>query len=164
MLYPGLFPLRNIPTTLSGLQTRISAWLTILIMGLLASIRYLLSVMTKRFPHQDISFHHHRTEDPQGYVENGKLSFILRRLGELEAKVQALEAKPPQVPFDQEELLNAAVYRVDALEAELISVKKVHLHCWKKSSFEHRYRLENFTLHNIHFNEFICFKLFFKRH
>jgi hypothetical protein len=132
MFYPGSFPVRNMPTTLSGLQTRISAWPTALILGLLAFIVSVLRVMTKRFPHQNISFHHHRAEDPQGYVENGNPSFMLQRLGELEEKVWALEAKPPQVPLGNEETLNAAVYRVDALEAELISMKKVLLLCWKK--------------------------------
>lgn len=56
---------------------------------------------------------------------NGTLTSVLTRLGELEEKVQALEAKPPQVPFEKEELLHTAVYRVDVLEAELISMKKV---------------------------------------
>ncbi|KAK6939496.1 CRAL-TRIO lipid binding domain [Dillenia turbinata] len=51
-------------------------------------------------------------------------SSILRRLNELEGKVELLQAKPPVMPFEKEELLNAAVSRVDALEAELISTKK----------------------------------------
>jgi len=55
---------------------------------------------------------------------NGTLTSVLRRLDELEEKVQTFEVKPPQVPFEKEELLNAAVHRVDALEAELISMKK----------------------------------------
>jgi hypothetical protein len=54
---------------------------------------------------------------------------MLRRLGELEDKVQVLETKPSEMPFEKEELLNAAVRRVDALEAELISTKKVSLFC-----------------------------------
>lgn len=63
------------------------------------------------------------------YTEKDVLSSMLRRLGELEDKVQVLETKPSEMPFEKEELLNAAVRRVDALEAELISTKKVSLFC-----------------------------------
>lgn len=50
---------------------------------------------------------------------------LLQRLAELEEKLETLQAKPTAMPSDKEELLNAAMYRVDALEAELISTKKV---------------------------------------
>ncbi|CAM8888855.1 unnamed protein product [Rhodiola kirilowii] len=52
------------------------------------------------------------------------MSPVLRRLAELEGKLDTLQAKPIEMPSDKEELLNAAMYRVDALEAELISTKK----------------------------------------
>ncbi|KAL1558024.1 Phosphatidylinositol/phosphatidylcholine transfer protein sfh8 [Salvia divinorum] len=52
------------------------------------------------------------------------LSSVLKRLGELEEKVITLQTKPSEMPHEKEELLNAAVYRVDALEAELIATKK----------------------------------------
>ncbi|OAY50686.1 phosphatidylinositol/phosphatidylcholine transfer protein SFH8 isoform X2 [Manihot esculenta] len=52
------------------------------------------------------------------------LSSVLKRLGELEEKVDMLQVKPFRMPYEKEELLNAAVCRVDALEAELISTKK----------------------------------------
>lgn len=48
----------------------------------------------------------------------------LERLCELEEKVVMLQSKPNVMPCEKEELLNAAVYRVDALEAELITTKK----------------------------------------
>ncbi|XP_004499192.1 phosphatidylinositol/phosphatidylcholine transfer protein SFH8-like isoform X3 [Cicer arietinum] len=51
-------------------------------------------------------------------------SSALKRLGELEEKVEMLQSKPNVMPSEKEELLNAAVYRVDALEAELITTKK----------------------------------------
>lgn len=53
------------------------------------------------------------------------ISSIMRRLTEVEEKVQTLQTKPVQMPSEKEELLNAAIYRVDALEAELIATKKV---------------------------------------
>ncbi|KAK4793274.1 hypothetical protein SAY86_023709 [Trapa natans] len=57
----------------------------------------------------------------------GILASLIKRLGELEEKVDTLQAKPAEMPYEKEELLNAAVYRVDALEAELIGTKKVVL-------------------------------------
>ncbi|PIA52759.1 hypothetical protein AQUCO_01000554v1 [Aquilegia coerulea] len=52
------------------------------------------------------------------------ISSLLTKLNELEEKVYALQIKPSEMPFEKEELLNAAIYRVDALEAELIATKK----------------------------------------
>ncbi|XP_042468421.1 phosphatidylinositol/phosphatidylcholine transfer protein SFH8-like [Zingiber officinale] len=57
-------------------------------------------------------------------VEADLLSCLTRKLGELEEKANALQAKPFEMPSEKDELLNAAVCRVDALEAELIVTKK----------------------------------------
>ncbi|XP_062099279.1 phosphatidylinositol/phosphatidylcholine transfer protein SFH6-like isoform X2 [Humulus lupulus] len=59
-----------------------------------------------------------------GFTKADLLSCALKKLGELEEKVNMLQAKPFEMPCEKEELLNAAVYRVDALEAELIATKK----------------------------------------
>ncbi|KAF4350114.1 hypothetical protein F8388_001292 [Cannabis sativa] len=59
-----------------------------------------------------------------GFPKADLLSSALIKLGELEEKVSMLQAKPFEMPCEKEELLNAAVYRVDALEAELIATKK----------------------------------------
>ncbi|KAK2660575.1 hypothetical protein Ddye_007108 [Dipteronia dyeriana] len=58
------------------------------------------------------------------FNEADLLNSVLQNLYELEEKVGMLQGKPFQMPFEKEELLNAAVYRVDALEAELIATKK----------------------------------------
>ncbi|KAL0365547.1 UNVERIFIED_CONTAM: Phosphatidylinositol/phosphatidylcholine transfer protein SFH8 [Sesamum angustifolium] len=58
------------------------------------------------------------------FTEAELLSSVMKRLVELEEKVNTLQAKPSEMPYEKEELLNAAVYRVDALEAELIATKK----------------------------------------
>ncbi|KAJ8762187.1 hypothetical protein K2173_007342 [Erythroxylum novogranatense] len=52
------------------------------------------------------------------------LPSVLKRLGELEEKVDMLQTRPFKMPCEKEELLNAAVCRVDGLEAELIATKK----------------------------------------
>ena len=59
------------------------------------------------------------------FTEVDLLSSVLKKLSELEEKVDMLQAKPSEMPYEKEELLNAAVCRVDALEAELIATKKV---------------------------------------
>ncbi|CAL0305916.1 unnamed protein product [Lupinus luteus] len=51
-------------------------------------------------------------------------SMLKKRLDEVEEKVSTLQSKPCKMPYEKEELLNAAVRRVDALEAELIATKK----------------------------------------
>ncbi|KAL2318783.1 hypothetical protein Fmac_032659 [Flemingia macrophylla] len=66
-----------------------------------------------------------RPPSPVPRLTNAELiSSALKRLGELEEKVDMLQSKPNVMPCEKEELLNAAVYRVDALEAELIATKK----------------------------------------
>lgn len=60
-----------------------------------------------------------------GYTEADLLSSMLKKLAELEGKVDILQSKPCEMPSEKEELLHAAVCRVDALEAELIATKKV---------------------------------------
>lgn len=59
------------------------------------------------------------------YNDTELLSSVLQTLQELEEKIGTLQGRPFQMPYDKEELLNAAVCRVDALEAELIATKKV---------------------------------------
>ncbi|CAA2964127.1 phosphatidylinositol phosphatidylcholine transfer SFH8-like isoform X1 [Olea europaea subsp. europaea] len=61
---------------------------------------------------------------PPEFTEVELLSSVLKKLGDLEEKVNTLQEKPLEMPHEKEELLNAAVYRVDALEAELIATKK----------------------------------------
>ena len=61
------------------------------------------------------------------FTEADLLSNMMKRLGELEEKVDTLQSKPNEMPHEKLELLNAAVCRVDALEAELIATKKVIL-------------------------------------
>ncbi|GAB2267331.1 Phosphatidylinositol/phosphatidylcholine transfer protein sfh8 [Dionaea muscipula] len=61
---------------------------------------------------------------PPAFNQADILSNMMGRLDELEEKVDALRLKPFEMPYEKEELLNAAVCRVDALEAELIATKK----------------------------------------
>lgn len=62
-----------------------------------------------------------------GFPHSDFSTTVLWRLGELERKVDMLRTKP--LSREKEELLAAAVCRVDALEAELIATKKVMPFC-----------------------------------
>ncbi|XP_074263092.1 phosphatidylinositol/phosphatidylcholine transfer protein SFH8-like [Silene latifolia] len=57
-------------------------------------------------------------------ADTNLFSHTLRRLTELEERVSTLQTKFMKMPSEKEELLNTAIYRVNALEAELISTKK----------------------------------------
>uniref|UniRef100_A0A452ZQS8 CRAL-TRIO domain-containing protein n=1 Tax=Aegilops tauschii subsp. strangulata TaxID=200361 RepID=A0A452ZQS8_AEGTS len=135
----GSLSLRNLPTTFEGIRTLVVAWLTVFIVTLFAMLRSIPSRMAKRLSNQSNDHDHYYVDCPQeqeykeefrppspapAYTEKEILSTLVRRLGELEEKVQALEKKPSEMPFEKEELLNASARRVDALEADLISTKK----------------------------------------
>lgn len=49
----------------------------------------------------------------------------VKRMAELEERVNKLCIKPPDMPREKEELLKATITRVEALEQELIVSKKV---------------------------------------
>ncbi|KAL9378577.1 hypothetical protein Peur_029912 [Populus x canadensis] len=53
---------------------------------------------------------------------------VLKRMAELEDKVSVLSSKPVSMPPEKEEMLNAAISRVEALEQELMATKKVFQH------------------------------------
>ncbi|KAK8933950.1 hypothetical protein KSP39_PZI015817 [Platanthera zijinensis] len=79
--------------------------------------------LTKRTPEAPKVEQHCQPTSGSVGVESG--SSVLGRIGELEKKVDILQTKPSEMPHEKEELLTAAMRRVDALEAELIATKKV---------------------------------------
>ncbi|KAL6517315.1 Phosphatidylinositol/phosphatidylcholine transfer protein sfh8 [Orobanche minor] len=122
-----------------NLLARLLATLTTFFMTLFLYFRSLPSRVTKKLPdpslqqdqiNQEFSFDTRPKEEfrppspTPSYTEAELLSSVMKRLGELEEKVYILQSKPSEMPCEKEELLNAAVYRVDALEAELIATKK----------------------------------------
>lgn len=66
-------------------------------------------------------------EDPKVMVSAAQYSMVLTRLAEMEEKVVVMSNKPIEMPPEKEEILNAAVDRAEALEAELTATKKVIL-------------------------------------
>lgn len=133
----------NLPITSKnpeGIRARAMALVMIVIMALVSFFRLVTYRVTKRLP--DTARNHDQSipeaatdETPKeefrppsptpAFTEANVVPTVLKRLSELEEKVDTLQSKPNEMPHEKEELLNAAVCRVDALEAELIATKKV---------------------------------------
>jgi len=123
-----------------GLQARILAMFTAFFITLFTVFCSVKRHLTKNLPKDTSSDHNQNIDElsldaaPKeefrppspipGFSQAELLSSVLRKLGDLEEKVDTLQAKPSEMPYEKEELLNAAVCRVDALEAELIATKK----------------------------------------
>lgn len=60
-------------------------------------------------------------------VTHNDYVMMMKRMSDLEDKVITLSQKPPTMPPEKEELLNAALSRVHELEQELSSTRKVHI-------------------------------------
>ncbi|AQK68211.1 Phosphatidylinositol/phosphatidylcholine transfer protein SFH8 [Zea mays] len=117
---------------------KIVATLMACLMAIVMLVRSVKDLVTRRLPYKGGSEEIHSTLYPDpiqkeefrppspipGFAEADLFAVVLQRLGELEEKVQMLQEKPSEMPCEKEELLNAAVRRVDALEAELIVTKK----------------------------------------
>ncbi|XP_019710043.1 phosphatidylinositol/phosphatidylcholine transfer protein SFH6 [Elaeis guineensis] len=135
----GSFSLSDTHKPSEGLPAQIIALFMAFFMTFFALLRSFTSRVTQRLPnktsepdHLDSAYsinpvpkEEFRPPSPApGFSEADLLSSVLKRLRELEEKVDILQAKPSEMPPEKEELLNAAVCRVDALEAELIVTKK----------------------------------------
>lgn len=134
----GTFPLADTKKTREGIQARGLMMVMAFFMTLLTIFRSLAGRVTKKLPDasssdelkiSDVSLDavpldSRPPSPPPPFSEADLLANVLKRLGELEEKVDTLQSKPSEMPYEKEELLNAAVCRVDALEAELIATKK----------------------------------------
>ncbi|KAF2301875.1 hypothetical protein GH714_030094 [Hevea brasiliensis] len=125
------------PKSPEGIHVRIFVAVMAFFVTLFTLLRTLVFRVTKRLPNAssddqsspevflEATQEEFRPPSPTpAFTEADLLSSVLKRLGELEEKVDTLRAKPTEMPYEKEELLNAAVCRVDALEAELIATKK----------------------------------------
>ncbi|KAG2703401.1 hypothetical protein I3843_06G127000 [Carya illinoinensis] len=136
----GSLPLPETPQTPEGIRARILVVIMTLFTTLFTLFRSVAGHVTKKLPEtpsnseQNIPALTLDATDKEefqppsptpAYKEADLLSSALKRLSELEEKVDTLQSKPSEMPYEKVELLNAAVCRVDALEAELIATKKV---------------------------------------
>ncbi|KAL0536209.1 hypothetical protein IC582_025150 [Cucumis melo] len=133
----GVLPLPNTEKSPEALHSR----MLVVFMGFFIAIFALLRSLTFQISGKKLSIGSQNTAELSApdktateenrppspiakFTEAELLSNLMKRLGELEEKVDTLQSKPSEMPYEKEELLNAAVCRVDALEAELIATKK----------------------------------------
>ncbi|KAL1061770.1 hypothetical protein V6Z11_D13G035200 [Gossypium hirsutum] len=133
---PCVVTLLETPKTPEGIRARILLTIMTFFMTLYTLLRSVACHITRKLPGTVSGHCQNITELTPGATQKEEhspspplsqadlLSSVLKRLVELEEKVDTLQAKPSVMPYDKEELLNAAVCRVDALEAELIAAKK----------------------------------------
>ncbi|KAJ8450910.1 hypothetical protein Cgig2_032535 [Carnegiea gigantea] len=134
----GTLPLPDRKKTPEGIQARFLMMVMAFFITLLTIFRSLAGCVTKKLADSsptngldvsDVSLDavpqdSRPPSPPSPFTEADLLSNVMKRLLELEEKVDSLQSKPSEMPYEKEELLNAAVCRVDALEAELIATKK----------------------------------------
>ncbi|XP_030447089.2 phosphatidylinositol/phosphatidylcholine transfer protein SFH6-like isoform X2 [Syzygium oleosum] len=133
----GMDPLVAENRTVEGCNARVYAVIVAFLLALLALFRSVPYWVIKKLPgsmsgnaHNILSSTIQPSEVSRSpstalnYANIELLSSVWKRLGRLEQRVDILQAKPHAMPHEKEELLNAAICRVDALEAELITMKK----------------------------------------
>lgn len=67
----------------------------------------------------------HSYDLPEDSISRADYLIMMKRMNEMEEKMSMLCQKPVTMPPEKEELLNNALNRVDALEQELSSARKV---------------------------------------
>ncbi|GAB4837883.1 Phosphatidylinositol/phosphatidylcholine transfer protein sfh10 [Ancistrocladus abbreviatus] len=116
----------------SGIGNHLFSGVMTLVMGVVTMIR-LTRNMPKRLTdatlystsvHCDDTMVRHEANVPSHAISEAEFFAMMKRMGELEGKVIALIAKPPTMPPEKEEMLNAALGRVEAIEQELSATKK----------------------------------------
>lgn len=113
----------NVPKDHESFSARALVIFMAFVMAILTFFRTVsYRVVTKQLPRPTSQ---PEIEGSAATEEADLLNSVLKKLTELEEKIGALQSKPSEMPYEKEELLNAAVCRVDALEAELIATKKV---------------------------------------
>ncbi|CAL5326402.1 unnamed protein product [Camellia sinensis] len=66
----------------------------------------------------------HPRKLPAPAISSAEFLSVMRRMSELEEKVTVLSMTPAAIPAEKEEMLNAAISKVDTLEQELMATKK----------------------------------------
>ncbi|CAK8576575.1 unnamed protein product [Lathyrus sativus] len=127
----GTPPLPDTPKPPENIQARIWIALSLFFLTIFTFFHSIAWCVTKKLP--SVSFNKSTSEltldttnmsPTPANTKTSALSSMMKRLTELEEKVDMLKSKPSEMPWQKAELLNAAVCRVDGLEAELIATKK----------------------------------------
>lgn len=130
------YPTKTLCKSSEGLSNHLLSGVMTLVMGVVTMVR-----MTRNMPKKltnatlysasmygvdsvfkDESHSHDSTQAP---ITNEDYFVMMKRMNELEEKVNVLSKKPTSMPPEKEEMLNNALNRVDSLEQALSATKKV---------------------------------------
>ncbi|XP_062177271.1 phosphatidylinositol/phosphatidylcholine transfer protein SFH3 isoform X2 [Alnus glutinosa] len=128
----GCFPVHDSCKAPVGISYQIVSGIMAFVMGIVTMVR-LTRNMPKRLTeaafysssvyYDDTMIKGHRLPSPAAISSKEHMS-MMKRMAELEDKVNVLSNKPAVMPPEKEEMLNTALSRVDALDQELSSTKK----------------------------------------
>uniref|UniRef100_A0A5B7A1B8 CRAL-TRIO domain-containing protein n=1 Tax=Davidia involucrata TaxID=16924 RepID=A0A5B7A1B8_DAVIN len=130
------FPMDDACKPSEGISNQIFTGVMTLVMGIVTMVR-----MTRNMPSKltDATLYSssmygvdamikgqaHPYQLPAPAISSTEYLSMMKCMSELEEKVSVLSRKPAVMPPEKEEMLNAALSRVDALEQELSATKKV---------------------------------------
>ncbi|XP_034682650.1 phosphatidylinositol/phosphatidylcholine transfer protein SFH12-like isoform X1 [Vitis riparia] len=118
-----------------GFSTQIFTGVMALVMGIVTMIR-LTRTMPKKFTDANlypgpiycvdamIKSHPYAHQLAAPVITGTEFLAFMKRMAEMEDRVSVLSVKPTAMPADKEDLLNAALIRIDTLERELAATKK----------------------------------------
>ena len=131
------FTMNNACKAPEGFSNQIFTGVMTLVMGVVTMIKVTRN-MPKKLTDASLlssSLHYDDTAMIKDHVHPQKLAApaissadfmaVMKRMAALEEKVTVLTMKPAEMPAEKEEMLNAALSRVDNLEQELMATKKV---------------------------------------
>ncbi|KAK9677836.1 hypothetical protein RND81_11G170400 [Saponaria officinalis] len=123
----GCFPSRKSFKNDQGMSNHLVSGMMTLVMGIMTMIRLTRNMPKKITDATVYSTANHYDDShklPAPAISEIDYFAMMKRLGELEGKVISLSAQPATMPPHKEELLAAALGRVDALEQALSSTQK----------------------------------------
>ncbi|GMN55692.1 hypothetical protein TIFTF001_024810 [Ficus carica] len=132
-LTKDVFSVNNTCKTPEGASNQLFSGIMTLVMGIVTMIR-----LTRNMPrkiteaavcgrpvyYNDMTMKSHRQLPAPAMISHAEYVTMMKRMAELEERVAILSMKPAVMPAEKEEMLNAAISRVGALEQELSSTKK----------------------------------------
>ncbi|XP_052203669.1 phosphatidylinositol/phosphatidylcholine transfer protein SFH3-like [Diospyros lotus] len=124
------FPLDNAPKPSPGISNHIFTGLMTFIAGIVTVVR-----LTRNMPRKltDATLYSSsmfgadpmmKSQLPASMISSTEYMSMMKRMAEMEDKVTFLINQPATMPPEKEEMLNAALNRVDVLEQELLATKK----------------------------------------
>ncbi|XP_057494738.1 phosphatidylinositol/phosphatidylcholine transfer protein SFH3-like [Actinidia eriantha] len=104
-----------------GISNQIFTGVMTFVMGIVTMVRLSRNMTSSMYGVDPMTKPHH---SPAPTISSTEYLSIMKRMGELEEKVTVLSNKPAVMPPEKEEMLNAALNRIDAMEQELSATKK----------------------------------------